>query len=61
MPVFKIVDENGRWLTDMRLSMPNWKPGDRIPRGSDTLEVVDVRATGEKVTLVVRGHVQESD
>jgi hypothetical protein len=28
-----IVDEQGRWLTDMRLNAGVWKPGDRIPRG----------------------------
>jgi hypothetical protein len=39
---------------------PDWKQGDRIPRGRETLEVIEVRP-GEKVTLVVRGHVQESD
>jgi hypothetical protein len=27
MPVFKIVDEHGRWLTDMRLGRGVWKPG----------------------------------
>ena len=54
MPTFRIEDEQGRWLTDMRLSVPNWKPGDRIRRGRDTLEVVEVRAEGETVTLVVR-------
>jgi hypothetical protein len=51
MPMFKIVDEQGRWLTDMRLSMPSWTPGDQIPRGRDTLEVVEVRAADERVTL----------
>lgn len=55
MTVFKIVNEQGRWLMDMRLGPASWKPGDRIPRGRDTLEVVEVRADGEKVTLVIRG------
>jgi hypothetical protein len=27
----------------MQLNAPAWKPGDRIPRGRDTLEVVEVR------------------
>jgi hypothetical protein len=27
----------------MRLKAPRWKPGDRIPRGRDALEVVEVR------------------
>ena len=53
MPTFRIEDEQGQWLTDMRLGPAVWKPGDRIPRGSDTLEVVDVRHA-EKPTLVVR-------
>jgi hypothetical protein len=54
MPTFRLEDEEGRWLTDMRLSVPNWKPGDRIPRGRDTLEVVEVRVGDDQVTLVVR-------
>jgi hypothetical protein len=33
---------------------PAWKPGDRIPQGRDTLEVVEVRHGGELVTLVVK-------
>jgi hypothetical protein len=53
MPTFRLEDEQGRWLQDMRLSVPNWQPGDRIPRGRDTLEVVEVRYGGEPVTLVV--------
>jgi hypothetical protein len=43
-----------RWLTDMQMKAPAWKPGDRIQRGRDTLEVVDVRDTAERVTLVVK-------
>jgi hypothetical protein len=54
MPTFRIEDEQGRWLTDMRLNAPNWKPGDRIPRGRDTLEVVEVRVADDQLTLVVR-------
>jgi hypothetical protein len=54
MPTFRLEDEQGRWLTDMRLSMPNWKPGDRIPRGRDTLEVVEIRVEADGVTLVVK-------
>jgi hypothetical protein len=38
----------------MRSNAPKWKPGDRIPRGRDTLEVVEVRHGGELVTLVVK-------
>jgi hypothetical protein len=45
----------------MRLNGDGWKPRDRIQRGRDALGVVEVRATSEKVTLVVRGHVRESD
>jgi hypothetical protein len=26
MPTFRIVDEQGRWLTDMRLNGGGWKP-----------------------------------
>jgi hypothetical protein len=43
MPTFRLEDEQGRWLTDVRLNAPTWKPGDRIPGGRDTLEVVEVR------------------
>ena len=61
MPTFRIEDEQGRWLTDMRLNAPNWKPGDRIPRGRDTLEVVEVGYDQEPVTLVVKGHGPEGN
>jgi len=55
MPTFKIVDEHGVWMTNLRLGVPNWKPGDRIHRGpGDTLEVVEVRDGDEKQVLVVR-------
>jgi hypothetical protein len=54
MPTFRLEDTTGRWLTDMRLSVPNWKPGDRIPRGRDTLEVVEIRVEADGVTLVVK-------
>jgi hypothetical protein len=68
MPTFRIEDEHGQWLTNMRLGPPDWKPGDRIPRGTDTLEVIDVRAgdyEDDHSTLVVRavrsGRVPISD
>jgi hypothetical protein len=61
MPTFRLEDEQGRWLTDMRLNAPPWKPGDRIPRGRDTLEVVEVRVGEGQVTLVVKGHGRNSD
>ncbi len=56
MPTFRLENEQGTWLTDARLGPHDWKPGDRIPRGRDTLEVVNVRVgSGEElVTLVVR-------
>jgi hypothetical protein len=54
VPVFKLEAEDGTWLSDVRLSAPDWKPGDRIPRGSDTLEVVRVRHDDERDVLVVR-------
>jgi hypothetical protein len=53
MPTFRLEDEQGRWLTNMQLNAPGWKPGDTIPRGRDTLEVVEVRYDDEPVTLVV--------
>jgi hypothetical protein len=55
MPTFRLENEQGQWLTDVRLSTHTWKPGDRISRGIDTLEVVQVRNRGEEepVTLVV--------
>jgi hypothetical protein len=61
MPTFRLEDEQGRWLTNMQLNAPAWKPGDRIPRGRDTLEVVEVRHGGELPTLVVKGHGLEYD
>jgi hypothetical protein len=54
MPTFRLEDTEGRWLTNMHLNARAWKPGDRIPRGRDTLEVVVVRRDGELVTLVVK-------
>ncbi len=55
MPTFRLEDEHGQWLTDARLGPHDWKPGDRIPRGRDTLEIVKVRAGHDNnyVTLVV--------
>jgi hypothetical protein len=63
MPRFKIVNEQGQWLTDARLGPHDWKPGDRIPRGRDTLEVVNVRPGNghELVTLVVRAEQNTSE
>ena len=44
MPLTRLETEQGQWLSDARLGSHEWKPGDRIPRGRDTLEVVEVRA-----------------
>ena len=64
MPTYKLVTEDGTWLTDERLNGFDWRAGDRIHRGpGDTLEVVEVRdAPGdEKPVLVVRpGHGSNS-
>jgi hypothetical protein len=38
----------------MQLNATAWEPGDRIPRGRDTLEVAEVRASDEPTTFVVR-------
>jgi hypothetical protein len=56
MPTYRLENQQGRWLTDARLGAHTWKPGDRIPHGRDTLEVVEVCAArdNENVTLVVR-------
>jgi hypothetical protein len=61
MPTFRLEDEQGRWLTNMHLNAPAWKPGDTIPRGRDTLEVVEVRYDKELATLVVKGRGLEYD
>jgi hypothetical protein len=42
MPMFKLVSEDGVWLEDARLGVADWKPGDRIAQGRDSLEVVEV-------------------
>jgi hypothetical protein len=43
MPTYKLVSEDGVWLTDGRLNGFDWRAGDRIHRGpGDTLEVVEV-------------------
>jgi hypothetical protein len=54
VPVFKLEAEDGTWLDDVRLSVHSWKPGDKINRGDDTLEVVRVRHDDERDVLVVR-------
>lgn len=54
MPVYRIENERGQWLTDMALTVPSWKAGDCIHRGRDTIEVVAVRESGGK-TLMVKG------
>ena len=61
MPVFRIENEEGLWLTDMSLSTPTWQAGDAIYRGRDTLEVLEVRPGEEKTTLVVKGPVGMGD
>jgi hypothetical protein len=61
MPTFRLEDEQGRWLTTMQLNAPAWKPGDRIARGRDALEVVEVRTGDEPATLVVKGGSLEYD
>jgi hypothetical protein len=44
MPMYKLVTEDGTWLTDERLNGFDWRAGDKIHRGpGDTLEVVEVR------------------
>jgi len=53
VPVFKLETEDGKWLDNARFSIPDWKPGDRIPRGRDTLEVVRVRHDDEVDVLVI--------
>jgi hypothetical protein len=54
MPVFKLEAEDGTWLSDGRLDPPDWKPGDRIPSGNETREVVRARHDDERDVLVVR-------
>jgi hypothetical protein len=46
VPTHRIENEQGQCLTNMSISSPKWKPGDRIPRGRDTIEVVEVRPGG---------------
>jgi hypothetical protein len=54
MPTSRLEDEQGQWLTNIQLNAPAWKPGDRIPRGRDSLEVLEVRYEDDPATLVVR-------
>jgi hypothetical protein len=57
MPTFRIEDEHGQWLANMRWVCPTGRHVTRIPRGTDTLEVIDVRVADyedEHSTLVVR-------
>ncbi len=57
MPTSRLENEQGQWLREARLAAHDWEPGNRIPRGLDPLEVIDVRAGrgDELVTLLVRG------
>jgi hypothetical protein len=67
MATFRIEDEHGQWLTNLRLGVPNWKPGDRIPRGTDTLEVIAVRSAADDdstdgtLVVVASGQVPMSE
>jgi hypothetical protein len=54
VPVFKLEAEDGTWLSDVRLSAPDWKLGDRIPRGKDMLDLERVAASRDAVGLVAR-------
>ncbi len=42
MPTYKLLTETGDDLGPFRVGTPIWAPGDRIHRGHDTLEVVNV-------------------
>ncbi len=57
-PTYKLLTETGEDLGRFRAGTPTWAPGDRIHRGHDTLEVVNVTAAeaGNEVAgyLVVR-------
>jgi hypothetical protein len=66
MPTYRVENQHGEWLTDLRLSPPSWKPGDRIFRGPDMLEIIDVREPEESDeptggTLVVAASGPNSD
>jgi len=61
VPTFRLENEQGQWLTNIRFSNASWKPGDRISRGRDALEVVAVRETPNGVTLVSERRVPKSD
>ena len=58
MPTYKLLTETGEDLGPFRAGTSTWAPGDRIHRGHDTLEVVNVTAAepGDEVDayLVVR-------
>jgi hypothetical protein len=55
MPVFRIENEQGQWVTDIALNGRNWKAGDCIHQGRDTIEVVAVHESAGRTTLVVKG------
>ncbi len=66
MPTYQLLTETGDDLGSFRAGTPTWAPGDRIHRGRDMLEVVNVTTaeSGDEVDgyLVVRvnGHVSKS-
>ena len=46
VPMYKLVTEDGTWLTDERLNRFNWRAGARIYRGpGDTSPSETTRAT----------------
>lgn len=42
MPRYRLIDEQGENLGPFHTAAPTWQPGDRIPRGHDTLVVVNL-------------------
>jgi len=57
VPTFLLIDREGSDLGTLRVSEHAWHPGDVIPRGTDSLRVVDVLEAelegGDYATLVV--------
>jgi hypothetical protein len=42
VPHYRLIDEQGEDLGPFRASTPAWQPGERIPRGRDSLVVVNL-------------------
>jgi hypothetical protein len=61
MPTFRLEDEQGRWLTNMRSVATAWKPATESLADVTRSRWLRCGYDEEPVTLVVKGHGPEGD